>query len=152
MGKDSNCTGGAGEEMLTVSCCSHCGQHSLILDASSPGANIATDFISGLLPPPGAHAQRHNQGKTDLSLLPVEACAQEALVWGFGANKYGRANWKKLWGDDTINVAMASLMRHAFAVLNGELEDSESGLPHAAHIRCNAAMILEYQKQLREKK
>ena len=97
-------------------------------------------------------AQRHNQGKIDLSLLPVEACTQEALVWGFGEKKYGRNNWTKLWGDNTVNVAMASLLRHAFAVLNGELEDSESGLPHAAHIRCNAAMILEYQKQQREKK
>ena len=90
-------------------------------------------------------AARFNKGKADLTLLPKIACEQEALVWAFGAKKYTRDNWKKLWGKDTYAVANASLLRHAMAIANGELIDEESGLPHAAHIRCNAAMILEYQ-------
>lgn len=90
-------------------------------------------------------AKRFNQDKIDLSLLPTIACKEEAKVWMFGAEKYGRVNWKKLWGDDTVNVAMASLLRHAFAILDGEVNDKESGLDHAAHIRCNAAMILEHR-------
>jgi len=96
-------------------------------------------------------AERHNDGKADLTLLPKIACEQEALVWEFGAKKYTRDNWKKLWGDKTYEVANASLMRHAFAIASGELIDKETGLPHAAHIRCNAAMILEYQMK-KEKK
>lgn len=91
-------------------------------------------------------AKRFNKDKIDMSLLPVEACLQEAKVWQLGEKKYGRDNWKKLWGDDTIQVAMASLLRHAFAILDGQINDPETGLDHAAHIRCNAAMILEYRK------
>ncbi len=92
-------------------------------------------------------ADRHNLDKIDLSYIPVEGSIQEAAVWEFGAKKYGRNNWKKLWGDDTINVAMASAMRHMLAILDGQLTDDESKLPHAAHVRCNMAMILEYMKK-----
>jgi hypothetical protein len=94
-------------------------------------------------------AKRDNKDKPDLSLLPAKACFEEARVWGFGAEKYGRSNWRKLWGDSTVDVVMASLLRHAFAILDGELTDKESGLSHAAHIRCNAAMIIEYEEVLR---
>jgi len=89
-------------------------------------------------------ADRFNDGKVDLTLVPTEANKAEARVWGFGADKYGRDNWKKLWGDDTVNVVMASLLRHSYAILEGEINDPESGEQHAAHIRCNAAMLIEY--------
>jgi hypothetical protein len=96
-------------------------------------------------------AKRFNSGKVDLSLLPVDACMEEAKVWMSGADKYGRNNWEKLWGDDTTNVVMASLLRHAFAILAGETHDPESGLLHAAHLRCNAAMLIKYEKDKEEK-
>lgn len=97
-------------------------------------------------------AKKFNQGKVDLSLLPATACYEEAKAWMFGMDKYGRDNWKKLWGDKTIQVAMGSLLRHAFAILDNEMYDKESGLHHAAHIRCNAAMILEHAKSINNKK
>lgn len=100
-----------------------------------------------MIPVETDNASRHNEGKIDLSLIPVEATRQECAVWELGAKKYDRNNWKKLWGDDTTNVVMASLLRHAFAILDGEINDQETGLPHAAHIRCNAAMLLEYYKK-----
>lgn len=92
-------------------------------------------------------ALRYNEGKIDLSLIPTEATKQECAVWMDGEKKYGRDNWKKLWGEKTTSVVMASLLRHAFAILEGELNDPETGKPHAAHIRCNAAMLLEYYKE-----
>ena len=95
-------------------------------------------------------AKRFNKDKIDLSLLPRHALEEEAKVWMFGAEKYGRDNWKKLWGDNTVRICSASLLRHAHAIASGELFDKESGLPHAAHIRCNAAMIIEYQMQQKE--
>ena len=98
------------------------------------------------------NAKRFNKDKVDLSLLPSVACIEEAKVWMMGEKKYGRDNWKKLWGEDTIDVATASLLRHCFALLSGEDNDEESGLSHAAHIRCNAAMILEYQSQKKKLK
>lgn len=93
-------------------------------------------------------AVKHNQTKVDLSYLPETAVLEECKAWMFGSEKYGRDNWKKLWGKDTINVAMASLLRHSMAITSGELFDEESGLPHAAHIRCNAAMVLEHMANI----
>ena len=89
-------------------------------------------------------ANRFNSGKIDLALLPIPALEEEAKVWMKGEQKYGRDNWKKLWGDKTIDVVMASLLRHSFAILKGEERDEESGEYHASHIRCNAAMLIEY--------
>ena len=97
-------------------------------------------------------AKRFNSGKVDLSLVPVAATIEECRVWMGGQQKYGRANWKKLWGEDTTNVAMASLLRHAFAILDGQEKDEESGCYHAAHIRCNAAMLLEYYDRREKEK
>lgn len=93
-------------------------------------------------------ADRFNEGKIDLTLIPTAAQREEALVWMNGEKKYGRSNWKKLWGDKTVETVMASLLRHANAILDGEVNDSESGLMHAGHIRCNAAMLIEYFSRL----
>lgn len=92
-------------------------------------------------------ALRYNKGKTELSLLPAKACVEEAKVWQFGEKKYGRDNWKKLYGPDTVQKVMDSLLRHAFAILDGQMLDEETGLEHAAHIRCNAAMIIEFNQR-----
>ena len=89
-------------------------------------------------------ALRYNTGKVDYALLPVKACESECKVWMQGEKKYGRSNWRKLWGKKTVEVAMASLMRHCMAILDGEIRDSESGEYHAGHIRCNAAMLIEH--------
>jgi len=96
---------------------------------------------------PLAKARRFNEGKPDLSLLPTKACIAEARVWKRGEEKYGRDNWRKLWGDDTVNVVMASLLRHAFAILEGEVLDPETQEYHAAHLRCNAAMLIEHYEK-----
>ena len=42
---------------------------------------------------------------------------------------------------------MASLLRHAIALNEGEHIDPESGTSHAANIMCNCAMIIEWQTQ-----
>ncbi len=90
------------------------------------------------------HAERHNSGKVDLSLLPRVASLEQCKVWMRGREKYGKDNWKLLWGDRTIDVAGASAMRHLLSLLDGELMDRETGLPHAAHVSCNMSMILEW--------
>jgi hypothetical protein len=92
-------------------------------------------------------ATRHNEGKLDFTLLPVDALEAEAKVWMMGEEKYGRTNWQRLWGDDTVTVVMGSLLRHAFAILDGELVDQESGVHHGAHIRANAAMLIRHYNE-----
>jgi len=89
-------------------------------------------------------ANRFNGDKIDLTLIPPDATREEALVWMMGQKKYGRDNWEALWGENTVNSVMASLLRHTLAIQMGESHDDESGLQHAAHIRCNAAMLIRY--------
>ena len=89
-------------------------------------------------------ALRYNTGKVDLTLIPIDAQEAEARVWMAGEKKYGRNNWEKLWGDKTTDVVLASMLRHIAAIQKGETHDAESGQPHAAHIRCNAAMLIRY--------
>lgn len=90
---------------------------------------------------PSPNALRYNSGKVDFTLVPLDALEAEAKVWMAGEAKYGRLNWQKLWADQTADVVLASLLRHAYAISRGEDVDPETGLPHAAHIRCNAGML-----------
>lgn len=90
------------------------------------------------------NAKRFNEGKVDYTIVPIDALEEEARVWTAGQEKYGRRNWEKLWGDETPNVAMASLLRHVYAYLQGEEYDPETGLHHLAHARCNCAMGIRH--------
>lgn len=87
---------------------------------------------------------KHDQGKAPISLIPVEAITGEAEVFAFGAQKYGRHNFRK--GMDHSRVLDAAL-RHILAIVNGEDTDPESGKPHWAHARCCLAMYAFYQQR-----
>lgn len=65
----------------------------------------------------------------------------EARVLKLGADRYGRNNWHKAASDEGKERYTAALMRHVFALLHGEFIDPDSGLPHTAHIRVNAAFL-----------
>jgi hypothetical protein len=95
-------------------------------------------------------ALRFNEGKPMLSLIPVKALIEEVKVWEKGMEKYGRNNWQKFYGDDTVLTVMDSLLRHCMAILEGETYDKETGLYHAAHIRCNAAIIIHYLESIKQ--
>lgn len=83
---------------------------------------------------------RYNDGKPRWALVDFDALEDMVKVLEFGALKYDDNNWKK--GLKTTEVC-ESLMRHLTAFLAGENNDSDSGLPHAGHIMCNA-MFLSY--------
>lgn len=104
-------------------------------------------------------AKRFNSNKAPIYLVPADAVIEEAKVWGLGREKYGKdendstkENWERLWGDDTIEVVLNSLLRHTYSIKAGEVNDEESGLQHAAHIRCNAAMLIRYFNEIKVKK
>lgn len=80
-------------------------------------------------------ALRYNQGKRKWSLVDFKSLEPMVEVLEFGANKYSPDNWKK--GLDNKEM-LESLARHLFALMNGEVNDPESGLPHIGHIQCNA--------------
>jgi hypothetical protein len=66
-----------------------------------------------------------------------------ALVLEFGAKKYEPYNWTK--GLELEEIS-ASIMRHLAQIRKGEFIDTETNLPHAAHIACNAMFISELHR------
>lgn len=86
-------------------------------------------------------------GKPRLSLVPPELIRAVGRVRTYGAEKYGAdENWK---GVDPAYYRDA-LMRHLTEYLeNPDSTDPESGLHHMEHIACNAAFLLELDKERR---
>ena len=84
---------------------------------------------------------RHNSDKLRYDLIPPIANREYAKVWTQALGKYPEGNWEK--GMPWTEV-IASAMRHLEAIRLGEDIDAESGLLHAAHLQCNAAMLTEY--------
>ncbi len=70
-----------------------------------------------------------------------------AAVFAYGAKKYAAWNWIK---GMNWSIPVACIVRHALAILNGEVNDPESGLPHRGHIACNLVMLAQYEKTFPE--
>jgi hypothetical protein len=86
---------------------------------------------------------KHDQGKADLSLVPLIAIESEARALGFGEKKYGRYNYTN--GFEVSRLTSAAL-RHLLAYNGGETYDPESGLHHIGHARANLAMLLHCEQ------
>lgn len=89
--------------------------------------------------------KKYDEGKSQLALIPPEAEEEEAKVWGFGARKYGLHNFRK--GLTYLRI-LSALRRHTNAIIRGEDRDKETGLLHAAHVRCCAAMLIVFQHRI----
>ena len=95
-------------------------------------------------------AEKHDQNKPPMHLLPPHAIEQVAKVFGFGAKKYAAFNYLEEGGLDS-NRLIGAAMRHINAWNKGETLDPESGENHLAHAVCSLTMLLEilhyYPKQ-----
>lgn len=91
---------------------------------------------------------RRKEGKPKLSFNLLSRAVQEgeARVWESGSIKYTRGNW--LIGMPWTECA-DSVLSHLTAILNGEMIDPDSGLPHADHLVC-AAKILSHSYHTRK--
>jgi hypothetical protein len=78
---------------------------------------------------------------TQLGALDPVALIQLARVAGMGANKYSAHNF--LRGYD-YSLSFNALMRHALLFWAGEDRDSESGLPHMAHVAWMALSLVSF--------
>ena len=85
--------------------------------------------------------KKFDTSKPPLDMLPVNALIEESLVLRFGADKYGRDNWRNGMAWTRL---IAAALRHIFAFLMGENRDPESGCHHLAHARCCLGFIIEY--------
>jgi hypothetical protein len=76
----------------------------------------------------------------NLDIDDWKACAQ---VFDYGRKKYAEWNWAKgmKW-----SIPVACIMRHAHALILGEINDPESNLPHMGHIACNLVMLAQFTK------
>lgn len=89
------------------------------------------------------HAAKHDLGKLRWDCLPWPAVEQVVRVLTFGADKYSAWSWPSV--PDARRRYFAALVRHAVAWLRGERLDPESGLPHLAHLACNALFLLSFE-------
>lgn len=85
---------------------------------------------------------RYNAGKLPYHLLPDDAIQEVVRVLQKGAEKYAERNWQN--GLKWDSECASSLQRHLAAWKLGEDNDSESGLPHMAHVATNALFLLHF--------
>lgn len=91
----------------------------------------------------GKAAVKHDEGKTDWSLVPFEALEGMADVLTFGAKKYASWNWTD-GGGFSYSRVLRSCLRHIFAFMRGEDNDPESGLSHISHAQANLLFLAYY--------
>jgi hypothetical protein len=84
-------------------------------------------------------ALRYNEGKLRWSLIDWKSLEPMVRVLEKGALKYDDHNWKK--GMPTTQIS-ESLLRHVFAFMNGEDNDSETNESHLGHAMCNIMFLI----------
>lgn len=87
---------------------------------------------------------KFDDNKPALGLIPALALEAEGRVWGAGAKKYSALNWHK---GLLYSRILGASMRHLAAIMRGEDRDIESGEFHAAHVRCNMAMLIQFMEE-----
>lgn len=95
---------------------------------------------------------KYDEGKNRLGLLMKDfanALHEAGLVTTFGANKYSDGGWKSV--PNAESRYEDALARHYIARLRGQVNDTESKLPHLAHEAWNALALLELELKERDK-
>ena len=79
--------------------------------------------------------------------IRLQNLADAARVFDYGRRKYAEWNWAKgmPW-----SAPFACAVRHCIAILNGEQDDHESGLPHIGHVKCNLLMLMTFSRTYTE--
>jgi len=90
-----------------------------------------------------SEAKHLDEGKVRLQyILAMPGIDLVAAVGYYGFTKYGdRYNYRK--GMPWMKL-LGSCSRHLAAFIRGENRDTESQLPHLAHLAYDALMLLEY--------
>ena len=88
---------------------------------------------------------KHDEGKLQISLVPMQIVRDIAEVRMYGNRKYGDPeNWRQVEKQRYIDA----LLRHLLAYLEDpEGVDAESGIKHYKHVACNLAFICEMERE-----
>jgi hypothetical protein len=78
---------------------------------------------------------RFNEGKLRWGLVHYKSLEPLVRVLMAGAEKYDDNNWMKGLNKREI---LECLQRHLAALMDGEINDKETGLPHIGHVMANA--------------
>lgn len=113
-----------------------------IEDKEADRKELIRKLINQTVKPP-MDALRDNKNKPRWSLLHFKSLEPMIRVLEYGAKKYSEGNYLK---GHIPKEVLDSLMRHTTALMDGEINDPESGLPHIGFIQCNA-MFYEYSTQ-----
>jgi hypothetical protein len=79
--------------------------------------------------------------KPPLHLVPAALLLWVSRVFGKSARKYGPYNWREK--KVRKSIYLDAILRHALALQDGQWQDGETGLPHAAHLAANCAILLD---------
>lgn len=79
--------------------------------------------------------------KPSLHLVPPALEIYVAEVFKHGARKYGEFNWREKAVSRVEYISAAR--RHLLALLDGEDNDPDSGLPHEAHVAGCMGVLLD---------
>ena len=77
-------------------------------------------------------------------LVPVEALATVARLYGEGAKKYAEHNWRQGY---EWSKSYAALQRHANEFWKGVDLDPETGLPHLAAVVFHAFTLMTFMEE-----
>ena len=98
---------------------------------------VADAYMDGHTAPP--QGVKHDQGKPDYTLLPMDALEEVVKVLAHGAQKYSRDNWRHVAAERYHQAAW----RHRVAHTRGDLIDEDSGCLHLAMEAANALIALQ---------
>ena len=88
-------------------------------------------------------AEKKDEGKIPLFLLPHIALEKIADIFGFGAKKYSEYNWSK---GLKYSRLYSACLRHLFAWWKGKDIDEETGKSHLHHAGCCILMLIEHEE------
>lgn len=80
-------------------------------------------------------------------LIPVEALAKVAQLYGFGAKKYAEHNWRRGY---EWSKSYAAMQRHLNEFWSGVENDPETGLPHLAAVVFHALALMTFMEEHRK--
>lgn len=83
----------------------------------------------------------HGVKKPPLGLVPPAALILTAKAMQHGAEKYGPYNWREKAVRNTVYIDAA--MRHLMRYLDGEDVDTDSGVPHVAHVAACMSILMD---------
>ena len=87
-----------------------------------------------------SRALKNDSGKPKISLIPKAALWGMAQAFTYGANKYGKWNYKN--GMEYTRLADAAF-RHLSQFMDGQNIDEESGNNHLFHALASIAMLAD---------